>query len=227
MQLRLAFKKKGMIKFISHLDAIRVFTRAIQRADIPVLWSEGFNPHQKLAIAQPLSVGMESEFEVLDLEVEEGCDLKFIKEALNRELPKGLEVLDITKDFDSSSVFERIRKTKYRFFFPDDFYPNMEELKKIVDDAMKREKILVKRRKKQGKRRIIVEEDIKPGIYTMDWNREENGDVLYAILQAGGYGNLRPDRFLMGLFESSDVDVDYVQICRMKSWDGEDIEVQL
>ena len=58
MQLRMAFKKTGMIKFISHLDTIRLFNRAIQRAGVPILWSEGFNPHQKLSIAQPLSLSL-------------------------------------------------------------------------------------------------------------------------------------------------------------------------
>ncbi|MDD7363684.1 MAG: TIGR03936 family radical SAM-associated protein [Peptoniphilus sp.] len=227
MQLRLAFKKMGMIKFISHLDTIRVFTRAIQRAEIPVLWSAGFNPHQKLSIAQPLSVGMESEFEVLDLEVEDDYDIGVLKEAINRELPEGLEVTDVTKDFDPTSVFERIRKTEYRLFFPSKFYPEASVLKDVVEEAMKREEILVGRRKKHKKKRIIVQEDIKPGILSMRWAEEEDGVALYAVLQAGGYGNLRPDRFLKGVFETSDIDIDYIQIRRMKSWDGENREVQL
>lgn len=227
MQLRLAFKKTGMIKFISHLDTLRVFTRAIQRAEIPVLWSEGFNPHQKISIAQPLSVGMESEFEVLDLEVEDGYDPDRLKKALNDELPEGLEVLAVTDHFDPVSVFERIRKTAYRFYFPEGFYPPKETLRSVAEKAMEREEILVKRRKKRKKRRIIVEEDIKPHIFSMDWTEEAGATILYAVLRAGGYGNLRPDRFLAGIFADSDIDIDYIQIRRMGSWDGEDREVQL
>lgn len=227
MELRLAFKKMGMIKFISHLDTLRVFTRAIQRAEIPVLWSEGFNPHQKLSIAQPLSVGMESEFEVMDLEVEDDYPFEELKDALNRELPRGLEIMEVTPDFDKQSVFERIKKTEYRMFFPEEFYPDRNYLETIIDDAMEREEILVKRRKKKGRKRIIVDEDIKPGILSLNWKDEEEGYGLYAILRAGNEGNLRPDRLLAGLFESTDVDVDFIQIRRLRSWDGDDLEVQL
>lgn len=227
MELRLAFKKMGMIKFISHLDTLRVFTRAIQRAEIPVLWSEGFNPHQKLSIAQPLSVGMESEFEVMDLEVEDDYPYEELKEALNRELPKGIEIMEVTPDFDKKSVFDRIRKTEYRLFFPEEFYPERKKLEDIMEEAMKHDEILVKRRKKKGRKRIIVDEDIKPGIYSLDWQDAEEGYGLYAVLRAGSEGNLRPDRLLAGLFETSGVDVDFVQIRRLRSWDGDDFEVQL
>ena len=227
MQLRMAFKKTGMIKFISHLDTIRLFNRAIQRAGVPILWSEGFNPHQKLSIAQPLSVGMESEFEVMDLEVEEGADPEKIKAMLNEALPEGMEIIEATADFDTKSVFERIAKTQYRFFFPRVQYEKADELKKMADDAMEQDEILVRRRKKKGKKRIVVEEDIKDGIFTLDWKEEEGGTSLYAVLRAGGNGNLRPDRFLTGLFEAEGVDIDYIQIRRIKSWDGEDHEVRL
>ena len=149
MQLRMAFKKTGMIKFISHLDTIRLFNRAIQRAGVPILWSEGFNPHQKLSIAQPLSVGMESEFEVMDLEVEDGADPEKIKAMLNEALPEGMEIIEATADFDPKSVFERIAKTQYRFFFPAAHYGSVDELKKMAEDAMnKRKSSFVVERKK-------------------------------------------------------------------------------
>ena len=227
MQLRMAFKKTGMIKFISHLDTIRLFNRAIQRAGVPILWSEGFNPHQKLSIAQPLSVGMESEFEVMDLEVEDGADPEKIKAMLNEALPEGMEIIEATADFDPKSVFERIAKTQYRFFFPVAHYDSADELKKMAEDAMEQDEILVRRRKKKGKKRIVVEEDIKDGIFSLEWKEEAPGTSLYAVLRAGANGNLRPDRFLMGLFESRGVDIDYIQIRRIKSWDGDDHEVRL
>ncbi|MDY3118548.1 MAG: TIGR03936 family radical SAM-associated protein [Peptoniphilus sp.] len=226
MQLRLAFKKTGMIKFISHLDTIRVFNRAIQRTHIPILWSEGFNPHQKLSIAQPLSVGMESEFEVMDMEVEDGSDPEAVKKTLNRALPSGLEIIEVTADFDPKAVFERIAKTEYRFFFPSTHYEDAAALKMSADKAMAQDVILVRRRKKKGKRRVIVEEDIKDGIFSLRWEEEAQGAALYAILRAGANGNLRPDRFLTGLFASAGADIDYIQIRRIKSWDGDDHEVR-
>lgn len=227
MQLRLAFSKKGMIKFISHLDTVRVFTRAIQRAKIPVLWSEGFNPHQKLSIAQPLSVGTESEYEVADLEVEDGTDPEAVKRALNEALPDGIRILAIKDDFDATSVFERIETSRYRLFFPATIYPAIEALEEITERALAREEILVRRRKKKGKKRIFVDEDIKPDIFSIEWKEERGGSALYALLKAGGHGNLRPDRFLAGIFEESGLDTDYVQIRRMMSMDRDGNEVQI
>ena len=63
---RLLFEKKGRSVWISHLDLMRVFQRAFKRAGLPLTHTQGFNPRPSVSIALPLSVGIESECELLD-----------------------------------------------------------------------------------------------------------------------------------------------------------------
>ena len=65
--IRFEFTKKDGLKYISHLDLQRAVSRIIKRSGIPIRYTEGFNPHQKMVFALPLSVGSESECELLDI----------------------------------------------------------------------------------------------------------------------------------------------------------------
>lgn len=90
---RLLFEKKGNAVWISHLDLMRLFQRAFKRAGLHLKHSQGYNPRPLVAIAMPLSVGVESVCELLDFELED-CDIPNpeIKERLNRALVEGVQV---------------------------------------------------------------------------------------------------------------------------------------
>jgi radical SAM-linked protein len=91
------FAKKGEMKFISHLDLMRLFSRALRRAQLPVKITEGFNPHFKFSIKRALKLGLESENEEATLILKESVGLDEFKERLQRQLPQGIEIktLDI------------------------------------------------------------------------------------------------------------------------------------
>ncbi|MGI6451353.1 MAG: TIGR03936 family radical SAM-associated protein [Desulfitobacteriia bacterium] len=86
MKIRLAYTKKDQAKYIAHLDLARVFARALRRADIAVAFSEGFNPHPKIAFGPPLPVGVEGEKEYVDIELK---PLNFGKERTGNNLQAG------------------------------------------------------------------------------------------------------------------------------------------
>ncbi len=92
INIRLAFSKKGRAIYISHLDLMRVFQRAFYRAQLPLRYTEGFNPHAYLSVALPLPLGMESLCERLDFGVKEPVNLPGLPDELNRLLPEGIEV---------------------------------------------------------------------------------------------------------------------------------------
>ncbi|WP_115642474.1 TIGR03936 family radical SAM-associated protein [Clostridium putrefaciens] len=97
MRYLIKFTKEGEIKFISHLDLMRTIQRIIKRADLPIDYSRGFNPHQDLSIAQPLSVGTYSSGEYMDMGLREELDCEELKNRLNSNCPKGIEILEISK----------------------------------------------------------------------------------------------------------------------------------
>lgn len=90
---RLCFSKLGMGKFISHLDLLRAFTRAVLRAELPVRYTQGFNPHQIMTFALPLPIGVTSEAEFVDIDFEETVSLEEIKQRLNENLPPDIRIL--------------------------------------------------------------------------------------------------------------------------------------
>ncbi|MBO5955258.1 MAG: DUF2344 domain-containing protein [Clostridia bacterium] len=94
---RLKFSKMGMGKYISHLDLLRTFTRAIHRANLPVRYSQGFNPHQLITFSLPLALGVTSETEFVDIDFEESATPKMIGEALNKTLPPDIKILRVSR----------------------------------------------------------------------------------------------------------------------------------
>lgn len=90
---RLLFSKTGKAKYISHLDLMRTFQRAFQRADLEIKHTEGFNPHPFISILLPLSLGFSSQCEILEFQLLGQCDPAQVPERLNAVLPEGVEVL--------------------------------------------------------------------------------------------------------------------------------------
>lgn len=94
-RLRLRFRRGDELKFISHLDLMRLWVRAFRRARISLVYSEGFTPHPKISLAAPLSVGMTGEAELMDVTVNRIVSPHWLMAAVNQQLPAGLEVLEV------------------------------------------------------------------------------------------------------------------------------------
>lgn len=92
--IRLFFSKKDIAKYISHLDLVRLFSRAVMRCELPIWFTEGFNPHPYMTFALPLSLGIESEREAIDIRLNEDLTLNNVVDSLNKVLPNGIKMLD-------------------------------------------------------------------------------------------------------------------------------------
>lgn len=93
--VRLWFKKSGLAIYISHLDMNRCMTRAVRRAEIPLWYTEGFNPHPYMTFLMPLPLGQTGEREPLDIRIEEDMPFEEIKSRLNSVMPEGIEIVDV------------------------------------------------------------------------------------------------------------------------------------
>lgn len=89
------FSKKGYMKYISHLDLMRLFTRALRRADMPLKLTEGFSPHPKFSIKRALKLGLESENEEATVVLKIPVEPQEFKERLAKQLPQGIEVKNV------------------------------------------------------------------------------------------------------------------------------------
>ncbi|RQD70618.1 MAG: DUF2344 domain-containing protein [Tindallia sp. MSAO_Bac2] len=92
MIMRAKYTKVGMMKYLSHLDLVRLFERAFRRAEIPLAFTQGFNPHPMVSFASPLSIGVSSEAEYFDLVLSTPLDAKEFTQRMNDTLPEGIHI---------------------------------------------------------------------------------------------------------------------------------------
>jgi len=95
MKVKFIFTKKGPMKYISHLDLMRLFMRALRRADLPVKLTQGFTPHPKLSIKRALKLGIESENEEASIVLKEQVSPEEFKERLQKQFPQGIEIKNV------------------------------------------------------------------------------------------------------------------------------------
>lgn len=94
-RLRMKFSRREEVKYISHLDITRLWQRAFMRAEIPLAYSQGFNPHPQISLAAPLPVGVTSQAELMDILCTRLISPHYFTSAVSRELPGGIEILQV------------------------------------------------------------------------------------------------------------------------------------
>jgi len=99
-KVNFVFAKKGQMRYISHLDLMRLFTRAFRRADLPIKMTEGFSPHPKLSIKRALKLGVESENEEALIVLKEEVGPEDFKMRLQKQLPEGIEIKNVQRNFN-------------------------------------------------------------------------------------------------------------------------------
>ena len=96
MRYLIKFSKGEGIKFISHLDLMRTIQRIIRRSGVPIEYSKGFNPHMALSLAQPLSVGVYSDGEYMDIVLTEEMKVADLLARLNEAAPPTIRFFEAT-----------------------------------------------------------------------------------------------------------------------------------
>ncbi|MFH0791056.1 MAG: TIGR03936 family radical SAM-associated protein [Candidatus Omnitrophota bacterium] len=95
-KVRFVFTKKGFIRYISHLDLMRLFLRAMRRAGLPLKMTEGFSPRPKFSIMRALKLGIESENEEASIILKQPISTEDFRDRLQKELPAGIDMRDIS-----------------------------------------------------------------------------------------------------------------------------------
>ena len=194
MKVRIKFTKHGAMKFIGHLDIMRYFQKAMRRADVDIKYSEGFSPHQVMSFAAPLGVGLTSNGEYMDIEVNSMKDSKTMVHQLNEVMVEGIEVLSCRRLEDTAkNAMYMVAAADYTVRFrdrarPDDMDAFFEELISFYG----RESIVITKKTKRGEREV----DLKPLIY--DLHRE--GDAIFLQLSTGSSDNIKPELVLEAFY---------------------------
>lgn len=179
------------MRFISHLDMTRFMARAIRRAELPVWYTEGFNPHLYMTFALPLSLGFESDYSVLDIRVlDDNYDISTIPQKLNDVCPPYIRFFDVAEPIKKAGD---VNGASFNVLFDDGG-----EIKTALNDFLNRDSIIVlKKTKKGGEKEIEVADKIRQ--FCVD---AQDGDTILKItLPAGSTENINPELFLNKFFE--------------------------
>jgi len=196
-RLRITFAKGEPIKYISHLDLMRTWERALRRAQVPLAYSEGFNPRPKISIAAPLPVGFTGRGEVMDIVLSRRTSPYSFAKRLKPHLPPGLEILSVEEVYLSlPSLPSQMRYAEYRVVVERE--ETLVEMEKRVEQVLSAQS-LPRQRERKGK---VTEYDLRPLIDNL-WieSREGTTCVLEMRLQSDSQATGRPDEVLeaMGL----------------------------
>jgi len=164
------------MRFLGHLDLTRLLLRALRRASISLVYSQGYNPRPNVGFSPALPVGLSSEGEYLDFESHHRLEPETVLVEINRVLPAGVEFEAMTEiRRDLPSLGDGIRAARYRVRTPDGL-----ELDRAVADYQARESVIIERVAKNGKLRVF---DLRKEMLELS---HSNGDVLRFTIAAGG-----------------------------------------
>jgi len=186
------YTKESEIKFIAHLDLMRTIQKVVRRAHLPVKYSKGFNPHMALSIAQPLSVGVYSSGEYMDLILTEEVNEQEIIDRLNEKTAAGIKFLTATRIIDVENqkklpqAMALIDACRYIIKVQYNESTNLEEeLKNLLEE---KEWNTIKKSKK-GEREV----DIKALVYDFKFWIKDNELVINTLIQSGSREHLSAD----------------------------------
>lgn len=189
MKVRIKFSKKGVLKYIGHLDLMRYFQKAFRRTDINVLYSKGFSPHMIMSFAQPLGVGVESEGEYFDIEVEDSENVLTFPEKLNEQMAEGIVILDAIKLPEKTmNAMASVKAADYELTFIKES-PLTEALMQKYKEVNELPYI---KTTKTGEHTINVKDFVFEA-------KIVSKDTLYILVDSSSGGNLKPLTFVEAL----------------------------
>ncbi len=168
MRIRVEYRKEGALIYISHLDLVRVWERLLRRTDLPLRFTEGFNPRVKMDFCPPLPMGVAGENEVMDFYLIKDVELDEISRRVNENTPDGMKINRVRIAPDNSpSLFSLTTHLEIEFFGKTIKDLNLKDLtitrenKKGKKREVELDKLIVlEKNEREGKRIIIKNEGV-------------------------------------------------------------------
>lgn len=195
MRLRVEYRVGPELRFLANLDMIHAMERALRRARVPYALSEGFNPHIKLSLGTVLPVGLWGEREYFDIELASDLSGEEFISRLNAVFPSGLAAVEAVAIAPGSpSIMGLVNAASYVFQVSSAEEEALQNIKSMMDQPQ----LVVASRGKTKNR----PKDLKPGIYRIAINRQDQFDMIEVWASTGEPVNVRFDEMadLIGHF---------------------------
>jgi radical SAM-linked protein len=182
------YSKDSEIKFIAHLDLMRTLQKVIKRSELPIEYSKGFNPHMAVSIAQPLSVGVHSKGEYMDVVLSSELEEKYIVDKMNKNTPRGIVILDAVKVIPvegkkRSQAMAIIDAAKYTIKIKLDEQKGVKEITKSICEH---DEWNIIKKSKSGEKMV----NIKPLVYKFESEVDNSILIISALIACGSRANL-------------------------------------
>jgi radical SAM-linked protein len=194
-RIRVKFSRGEEIKFISHLDITRLWERALRRAGVPLTYSQGFSPHPQISLAVPLSVGMTSEAELMDVVCDRPVTPQWFEGAVNQQLPEGIRITQIQPVAPQfPSLQSQVRFAEYRVRVNTE--KSREEIEELVNHLMSLQTLSWQHQRDTGAKTY----DLRTLIAVLMLIDYETGKVTLGMrLRCDNLGSGRPEQVTAAL----------------------------
>lgn len=196
--VRIRFRKVGDLQYISHLDLQRTIQRILVRANVPVWYTKGFNPHMKIVFSTPLSIGAESVCEMLDVRLNRDISCEEMVKSLNEQVTDELRVLDA---YIPTTKFSDIVWSSYEITVqsPSLSAAVVDELYKILSSS----ELFATKKTKSGEKTINIVPLVRN--FATEFDEESGVLCIKTLLRADGEFYLNPELFLFALHDASGI----------------------
>ena len=181
---RALFEKTGNARYISHLDLMRVFQRAFKRAGLPLTHTQGFNPRPSVSIALPLSLGVESQCELLDFDLEHPVDCEEIREKLNAALIEGVHIREV---YEQGNKLKNLALLQSRLVLEYDS-PISGDIAEQLQNLFSQRELIVEKKGKNG----VTQQDIIPMLRRLTVRKRSDREVELSALHSCQNPSLNP-----------------------------------
>lgn len=212
---RLKYQKSEQAQYISHLDFVRTIGRTFKRANLPLKYTQGFNPHIIMSVALPISVGVLSDSEYMDIELTESIGTAELINRINGNIPLGLKIIDAKKLTEEDKSFNKIDSAKYIVHTTG---TGCKEIEKLLElDCVE-----VEKKTKKGISNVDIKKDIRNVEYV---GTEDEYDVFIMHLSAGSNSNLKPETVLKAMELYLGYKTEFYKVKRINMYFENDINI--
>lgn len=210
MILRLVYTKDEYMKFLGHLELMKFFERAFRRLQLPLSFTEGFNPHPKITFGGPLSVGVASHYEVMEVVLDRPINYDDFVRRFNATAPKGLAIMSYSLIGKSKSLMSALALATYEVVIE----KAQDQEAFDVDAAYEASHEIILHKK--NKKHRWVDKDLRPFIKSFKALSKQSDREVYQIeVFSSSDGSAKPSEiFGILLADRSDFEVDAIAITR-------------
>lgn len=206
-KIRIKFSKVGQGSFISHLDLTRLFTRALTRAKVKVKYTSGFNPHAFIVFTPPLSLGYESDCELVDFEVEDDdIDYSQLKTNISVIMPQEINIIDC---YEPVSKFKDIGYSEFLIKVENQNIKDEHILK--IKQLFEKTEVEVLKKSKKGESNVNIIEKIK----NIDIQNTQEYLVISLLIVSAPDDTLNPEYILKAIKQHLEIELGFALYKRL------------